>query len=114
VGAVELGVGPDSFPRRAARTGEVPLDAETFEGARAGFEETLGVLAVSARRGRFPFSTGGHCDYCEYTSACRCLHYPSRMRVENHEEYAVYFATQAKTKTRTTLADVRGDEEGEA
>ena len=110
-----LGVGPDFLPEGgAARTGAVPLDPETFEGARAGFEETLGVLAVSARRGRFPFSTGGHCDYCEYTSACRCLHYPSRVRVEGHEEYATYFATQAKKKTRTTLADVRGDEEDEA
>jgi inactivated superfamily I helicase/RecB family exonuclease len=110
-----LGVGPDFLPEGgAARSGAVPLDPETFEGARAGFEETLGVLAVSARRGRFPFSTGGHCDYCEYTSACRRFHYPSCARVEGHEAYATYFATQAKTKTRTTLADVRGDEEEDA
>ena len=110
-----LGVGPDFLPEGgAARTGEVPLDAEAFEFARAGFEETLGVLAAAARRGRFPFSTGGHCDYCEYAQACRRYHYPSRVRVEGHEEYASYFATQAKTRTRPTLADVRARQESES
>ncbi len=108
-GGVEmLAVGPTFLAADGARPeNPVALDAEDFETARAGFEETLGILAVHARQGRFPFSGGGQCDYCEFPSACRRHHYASVERVTGHPEYALYFATQGKTRTRSTLDAVR-------
>jgi hypothetical protein len=77
-----------------------------FESLRTGFEETLLALAETARDGRFPFNEGFHCEWCDFRPACRRHHYPSAVRLGDHEAYREYFRVQRKSKTKATLAEV--------
>jgi RecB family exonuclease len=100
-----LGLGPAFFPERGfVRAGPVTLDRETFSGdIHRGFLESLAVLDLLSREGRFPFKSEFTCQWCEFHHACRRHHYPSRERVERHPEYRLYFAMQGKAKTKPLL-----------
>jgi hypothetical protein len=105
-----IGLGPYFFPDRGFLHGDPPtLDTETLAALRAGLEETLLLFAIMAREGRFPMIADEHrCMYCGFRSACRRLQFASRERVRHHERFAIYFENREKSKTRPTLAEVRG------
>ncbi len=111
VAAELLGLGPAYLPDAGfARAGAQPLDPVEFAAYRAGFEETLGVLAALALGGRFPFRPGRHCDWCDFRPACRRHHYPSAARMEEHHAYREYFRLEGKGKRKPTLAQVEAAE----
>jgi RecB family exonuclease len=109
-----LGLGPVFAPTGVGEDPErtATLEGDVFAETKTGFEETLAVLAASATLGRFPFRSDFHCQWCDYSSACRKTHYPTRVRVEEGPEYRAYFRTQKKRKRKPRLVDVTGNDEG--
>lgn len=105
-----LGVGPDFLPDRTeARDRRAPFRG--FDAAQdAGFRETLAVLLDLDLAGRFPLRHGDHCRWCDYRSACRRNHPPTRER-ESLARDGTDFRDVGRKSLRGklyTLADVRG------
>jgi len=73
-----LAISPDVKPGPRDAIGNFAGFAS--EDKASGFEETLGLVARFHIRGSFPFSSGSHCTYCSFSSACRRLHPPSDQR----------------------------------
>ena len=98
-----LGVGPEfDADRRAEAT--LRWDPKI----RTGFLETLAVCVNLARSGRFPLNaTSSRCSYCAYRSTCRRSHEPTLERLAKDPSLRDYFDLRGKTKTETTLEEVR-------
>jgi hypothetical protein len=110
-----LGVGPafttavaDADERRAG------LDSAKFALHRAGFEETVGVLADLAADGRFPLNADNtrFCGYCPYLRACRRLHAPTLARLDRTAALEDYRLLQDKSTRAPTLAGIRAKRDG--
>jgi hypothetical protein len=98
-----LGVGPD-FDDDLGSAAELAWDPKV----RAGFLETLGVCLDLARGGRFPLNAASpRCAYCAYRSTCRRTHEPTLERLGNDPSLRDYFDLQEKTRSETTLEEVR-------
>ncbi len=97
-----LGVGPDFDAHRAeAKLGWDPK-------IRADFLETLAVCLKLARSGRFPLNaTSSRCSYCAYRSTCRRSHEPTLERLAQDPSLRDYFDLRGKTRSETTLEEVR-------
>jgi ATP-dependent helicase/nuclease subunit B len=49
-------------------------------------EETVRVILEGVRHGRFFILPGEYCDYCEFSSACRRTHHPTKWRLRDNAE----------------------------
>jgi hypothetical protein len=96
-----LGVGP-------RHEGDVVL----FDGFRSteekdGVLETLRVVAALAGAGRFPIHPADHCGWCDYRSACRHGHPPTRFRESHAEDVRDARDCWGKTAKMPSIAAVR-------
>lgn len=115
-----LGVGP-AFSSSAELSATVSsATLPRLEGdLRAGFVETLGVLAALIETGRFPLAYGHHCDWCAHRAACRRTHPPTRAREAGARDTEAFRLLGGKSKRSPWLANVdvrslRSGTDGEA
>ena len=107
VDAELLGLGPSFQPDRGfLRSGPITLDTRVFQGLKEGFVDTLAVLNSLSTEGRFPFNSDFRCIWCEFDSACRKNHFPTRQRVEHTTRFKDYFMTLRKIKKKPLLSDL--------
>ena len=88
----------------------VRFDAFKTDEQRRGFLETLHVLVALADSGRFPIRPGRHCDWCDYSGACRRGHPPTEFREDHAEDIKDARDCWTKTDKTPTLAAVRREE----
>ncbi len=101
-----LGAGPTHNPSIDV----VRFERFKTEDQRQGFLETLGVLVALADSGRFPIHPGGHCDWCDYHSACRRGHPPTLFREDRAADVEDARACWGKTAKKPSIAAVRAEE----
>jgi len=96
-----LGVGP----RHDAEV--VRFDGFRSTEERVGVLETLRVVAALAAAGRFPIHAADHCGWCDYRSACRHGHPPTRFRESHAADVADARDCWSKTAKTPSIAAVR-------
>ena len=106
-----LGVGPGHDHGEDSEADADVARFDRFKSAeeRDGVLETLRVAASLAAAGRFPIHRGGHCDWCDYRSACRRGHPPTEFREERSADVRDARDCWRKTAKLPTLAAVRGE-----
>jgi hypothetical protein len=102
-----LGVGPDiEGDLDAARA---TLDMKKFGAARAGFLETLAVLARLAAAGMFPLNEeSDRCKWCRFRRACRRTHPATLERLAANAALRDYARLRLKSTRKPRLADLDG------
>ncbi len=92
-----MGIGPDFPMRRDEKERRVRLEGRVLDEMRDGLEETFLTLAGLVRRGRFPlYEEQRPCGWCDFKSACRHFHHPTRERVKNHPMFRDFYDTKQK------------------
>lgn len=106
-----LGVGPVAPAPSGDDPRFVPFEGFSKPERRAGFLETVEVVAALAERGVYPMRPDRHCAWCAYRAACRRGHPASTFREERASDTSSARGVWSKKKTKPLLSDVapKGD-----
>jgi ATP-dependent helicase/nuclease subunit B len=102
-----LGIGPRYDPARLPDEEDRRQQFTGFEkGEGPGFDETMATLIALLRDGRLAMRPDDHCGWCDYRTACRQQHPPTRAREEADAGTADVRGLEGKSTRAPLLAQV--------